>query len=322
MYKKIKFILAFYILSALPFPAGAATLRVGPDHIYKTPSQALKVAIDGDKILIDAGIYESDYAFIRKNNLTIEGNGGFAHLKSVKPIKNGKAIWVIKGNNTVIRNIEFSGARVRDRNGAGIRLEGGDLTLENCYFHHNQTNLLSGKLPLTTITIRKSEFSDITIFSGQSHNIYVGDTKEFILEDSKIHSAHVGHNVKSRARISTIRNNRIYDSPTQISSYLIDIPNGGMALIENNFLYQSEKAANHAMINYASKDIKYPVNKIVIKNNQIKNDSPHGSLLRNHTKLVPVLSGNKFSGKTPLNLANKTFLYRLKHRVYRIFGVQ
>ena len=45
-----------------------------------------------------------------------------------------KAIWVIKGNNCRVENIEFSNCRVPDNNGAGIRMEGTNLTVSHCYF--------------------------------------------------------------------------------------------------------------------------------------------------------------------------------------------
>ena len=38
----------------------------------------------------------------------------------------GKAIWVVVGNNVLISNVEMFGAKVPDRNGAAIRLDGRD----------------------------------------------------------------------------------------------------------------------------------------------------------------------------------------------------
>ena len=47
----------------------------------------------------------------------------------------------------MVERIEFSGAKVGGRNGAGIRLEGADLTIRDSYFHHNQMGLLTGRNP-------------------------------------------------------------------------------------------------------------------------------------------------------------------------------
>ncbi len=48
----------------------------------------------------------------------------------------------------MIKNIEFENAMVTNddgANGAGIRMQGTNLTLLNCYFHDNQEGLLDGQ---------------------------------------------------------------------------------------------------------------------------------------------------------------------------------
>ena len=62
--------------------------------------------------------------------------------------------------NIVIDNIELSGCRVLDKNGAGIRQEGSNLTIRNCYFHDNENGILSGKNPASEILIEKAEFAN------------------------------------------------------------------------------------------------------------------------------------------------------------------
>ena len=108
-------------ISALALPAAttALTHEVGPDKALKTPSAAARIARDGDTVAIAAGLYTDDHASWTQNRLTIRGVGGMAHLESTALIPNGKAIWIVSGDDVVIENIEFSGARVRDNNGAG-----------------------------------------------------------------------------------------------------------------------------------------------------------------------------------------------------------
>ena len=77
-------------------------MRVGPDHLYQTPSQAAKVAGDGDVIEIEAGVYTGDVAVWVQDNLILRGVGGRPHLKAFGNAAEGKAIWVIKGNDTTI----------------------------------------------------------------------------------------------------------------------------------------------------------------------------------------------------------------------------
>ena len=76
-----------------------------------------------------AGLYAGDAAVWTQNRLTIRGRGGRAHLRADGARAEDKGIWVVKGSATTIENIEFSGAKVPDRNGAGIRLEGPGLTV-------------------------------------------------------------------------------------------------------------------------------------------------------------------------------------------------
>ena len=109
------------VITGLITSADAATLQVGWGKKYLFPSVAAKFALDGDTIEIDAGVYPKDAATWKQNNLTIRAIGGKAHLNADGANAEGKGIWVIRGNNVTIENIEFSGAHVRDNNGAGIR---------------------------------------------------------------------------------------------------------------------------------------------------------------------------------------------------------
>ena len=119
-------------------------LQVGPSRTYKVPSEAASVAKDGDIIEIDAGDYLGDTATWKQNNLTLRGVGEKAHLIANGQSAGGKAIWVIQGNNTTLENIEFSGATVPDQNGAGIRQEGNNLTLQDDFAAPNIHAPLTG----------------------------------------------------------------------------------------------------------------------------------------------------------------------------------
>ena len=86
--------------------AQPAMLRVGATRELKSPSAAAQIARDGDVIEIDAGAYDGDAAVWRQHRLTIRGLGGRAHLRANGAHAEGKAIWVIKGNDTTIEGIE------------------------------------------------------------------------------------------------------------------------------------------------------------------------------------------------------------------------
>jgi len=65
----------------------------------KKPSDAARIAPDGALVMIHAGYYLNDVAVWRQNNLRIVGVKGSARLFSTGKVAEGKAIWVITGNN-------------------------------------------------------------------------------------------------------------------------------------------------------------------------------------------------------------------------------
>src|SRR5690348_8389577 len=103
----------------------AAVLQVGPNQQYATPCLAIAAAASGDTIQIEgSGTYRGDVCGWTTNDLTIVGVHGMPKLQAAGQSAQGKAIWVVSGNNTTIDNIEFTGAAVPSHNGAAIRQEG------------------------------------------------------------------------------------------------------------------------------------------------------------------------------------------------------
>ena len=188
-------------------------LKVGPQRAYKTVSDALKAAKDGAIIEIDAGTYTNETFVVRQNNITLRGVNGYAHIQwSGGNIPNRKGILLQAGDNLTVEWLEFSGAKVKNRNGAGIRDHGGkNLTVRHCYFHDNENGILTGAKEDSTILVEYSHFENNGYGEGQSHNMYIGRVKEFTLRGCYSHLAKVGHNVKSRALKNYILYNRIMD---------------------------------------------------------------------------------------------------------------
>lgn len=270
------FLLPLYVVAQFAYAAQPANvLQVGWGKKYLLPSIAAKFAQDGDIVEIDAGTYEKDAAVWRQNNLTIRGVNGHAHLKSEGAHAEGKAIWVIKGSNVIVENIEFSGAKVPDGNGAGIRIEGAGLTLRNCFFHDNQNGLLGGHKD-GEIIIENSEFARNGKGDGQTHNIYIGKAKRFVLKYSYSHHARIGHNVKSRAQRNEILYNRIMDEEFGNSSYAIDLPNGGLSFIIGNEIQQGRNTDNSTAVSYGAERLTNPVNALYFINNTVINDRKQG----------------------------------------------
>jgi len=279
--------------------AQPAVLRVGAKRDLKRPSAAAQIARDGDIIELDAGIYDSDVAVWRQNRLTIRGLGGRAHLRANGAHAEGKAIWVIKGNNTTIESVEFSGAKVPHRNGAGIRLEGSGLTVRDCYFHDNENGILTGANQASDIIVEHSEFSHNGFGDGQSHNLYIGNVRSFTLRFSYVHHALVGHNVKSRALRNHITYNRIMDENDGRSSYSIDLPNGGLSFVIGNVIQQGPATENSGIVSYGAEGLKHPLNELYFVNNTVVNDRPAGGrflFVRAGTDAARIVN-NVFSGR-------------------------
>jgi hypothetical protein len=70
----------------------------------------------------------------------------------------GKALFVVTGDDTAIRDLTLARARVPDRNGAGIREEGQGLILRRVQFVDNQVGLLAGAAGGGVITISDCGF--------------------------------------------------------------------------------------------------------------------------------------------------------------------
>lgn len=275
----------------------AKIIHVGPKEMNKKPGDAARIATQGDTINIEAGVYVNDVAVWRSNNLTIRGINGKAHLESRGAHAEGKAIWVIKGNNTIVENIEFSGAAVPDGNGAGIRQEGVGLTIRNCYFHENENGILTGQNPASDILIENTEFDSNGSGDGLTHNIYIGRVKSFTLKFCYVHHAVIGHNVKSRAASNFILYNRIMDEETGTSSFDIDLPNGGKSYIIGNLIQQGPETDNFHIISVGAERLIDDKNDLFIVNNTIVNDKQDGIFIKVVDGISPIkICNNIFAG--------------------------
>lgn len=292
-------------------------IQVGEGKEFSSPSEAEKSAVDGDTIEIYAGgVYLGDEVVWKQNNIKIKGVGGRPHIKGKGLIANGKALWVITGNNVVIENIEFSNAKVKDQNGAAIRNSGKHLKIVNCYIHHNENGILTGSGKDTIIEIQGSEFSYNGFGGGRTHNIYVGNIAKFLLVNSYIHHAYIGHNVKSRAKKNIILYNKIIDGKGGQSSYAIDISNGGETYIIGNIIQQGKRTENSTLVSYAAEGFKYLNKTLYLVNNTLVNDRYFGMFVKGSEGSNIFLINNIFygKGKSCKGLCNSRANYKVTHK--------
>src|SRR4051795_12123504 len=100
-------------------------LTVGAGKQFSSISAAIAASHDGDTIQVQAGTYTNDFATIT-TKISLVGVGGMVKMVATVPPPNGKAILVTQ-NSVSIDHFEFTGAKVADENGAGIRQEAGNL---------------------------------------------------------------------------------------------------------------------------------------------------------------------------------------------------
>jgi hypothetical protein len=286
------------LAALLPGAAMAKTIEVGQDKPYKTLADGLKAAADGDRILIAAGEH-FDCANIRLNGVTIEGAGPDGSTVLTDKACNGKALLITAGNDITIRNLTLTRARVPDNNGAGIRAEGTNLTVDHVKFINNQDGILGAPNPASTIIIKDSEFTRNGGCAGScAHGIYVGRVKLLRVENSKFYETLRAHHIKSRASRTEVIGSTIEDGPNGTASYLIEAPNGGTVIVRNNTMEKGPKAENHtSAIMIGSEGVDQPTREITIENNTFKNDGEYETFfVANMTATEAMLKGNKLSG--------------------------
>jgi len=261
-------------LSAPPGFSGRV-LRVGPFEDIRTIAKAAQLARNGDIVEIQSGEYRGDVASWPQKQLTIRTIGGRVRLLADGKSAEGKATWVLRNGDFHIDNIEFVGSHVADLNGAGIRFEGGTLTITRCLFYGNNNGLLTTGKP-DSLSISDSEFAYNGFGDGQSHSLYVGKVRDFKVTGSYFHHANVGHHIKSRAQRNLIAYNRITDESGGRGSYEIDLPNGGIATVLGNIVQQGAEPQNSALISYGAEGLAWPENRLYLASNTLVNDQSYG----------------------------------------------
>ncbi|MGC4070601.1 MAG: right-handed parallel beta-helix repeat-containing protein [Polyangiaceae bacterium] len=299
--------------------AYAGTLSVGPGKTYSAPCAAFAAATDGDTIEVDSGgNYAGDVCALTKNKITIRGVGATrARIDAAGKNAQGKAIWVVQGADTVIENIEFSGATVPDENGAGIRQEGKNLTVRNCVFRDNQDGILAGDVAGSEILIEHCEFDHNGAGDGYSHNLYINHVAKLTFRYNYSHRAVIGHLLKSRAAENHILYNRFSDEADGTASYEIDCPNGGKTYVVGNIIEQNTLTDNPAMLAYLEEGshASNPSSELFVVNNTFVNHLGKGTFIMvGAAATTPVVVQNNvfYGGGTPCSQASAKLVTNLE----------
>jgi len=284
-----------------------ATLTVGhgAGYQYQTLASAVAAAQNGDVVTVQAGTYNDDFATIN-TDITIIGVGGLVTLDATAPLpeNNSKAILIVNTNAT-IENIAFTGAATLPglgENGAGIRYQGGNLVISNCYFYGNQEGLLANADQTGSITINNSEFADNGVASGSAgsgyaHNLYVNQINQLTINNSYFYDPIVGHDIKSRALNTTIENSRIVD-PNGTGSYEIDLPNGGNGVISNNVIEKAPGSQNNPVMIAFGEEGGVAGSSLSVTGNTFINNYGPATVVWNNTSAIASVTDNTIYGLT------------------------
>lgn len=266
------------LLLAASAQAAGGRLEVGPNKELKTLSAASMLAKDGDLIEVEAGDYVADVAIWKQSEIVIRARNGRVRLVASGAAAEAKAIWVVRGGKLTVEGFDFVGAKVKDKNGAGIRLEKGRLSVVDCGFFDNENGILTGGDAESTLEIQNSEFGNNGHGDGQSHNLYVGAIAMLKVTGSYFHHARVGHLLKSRAAQNLIYYNRLTDETGGRASYELEFPAGGLAYVVGNIIQQSSSTENPHIISFGVEGYRHPENRLYLVNNTLVDLRPKGGI--------------------------------------------
>jgi hypothetical protein len=186
----------------------------------------------------------------------------------------GKAALVLRGASANVSGLVFENMRVPDANGAGIRLEHGNLTIAQSWFRDSEEGILTADDPNGLIVIDKSTFTRLgRCDRGLScaHSIYVGNYGHLRVTRSRFEEGRGGHYVKARAARVDVASSSFDDSHGRATNYMIDLPAGSTGQITNNWFVQGADKENYsAFIAIAAEGKQHSSDGLVVAGNDAR----------------------------------------------------
>ena len=259
--------LVMVVVGLQPGAARAAEQWVaGPGGAPMTLADAVARAADGDTIELLPGEYRGRL-LIENRRLQLRGTGK-AVIKGEDKLGTGEALWTVRGGEVLIENIEFRGARAASGSGAGVRMEGGKLTVRRAQFYDNEHGLLAANDDKAELTIEASVFGLAPpVVGGLYHLLNVGRIGKLSITGSRFQKGFEGHLIKSRAREAFIGYNFIHDGQRGGASYEIELAAGGLATVIGNVIGQAADSQNPVALAYGTEGRTWDKNELRVAHN-------------------------------------------------------
>jgi hypothetical protein len=247
-------VLAALAVAAIPVAALLAKDDPAPFTVVETGKdyEKLQSAIDA----IGSGKGTIAIAPGRIAQCAVQSAGDVAYL-AVEPGSaifdgvacEGKAALVLRGRSAEVSGLIFQNIRVPDFNGAGIRLERGDLTVAQSWFRDSQEGILTNDDPAALLVVDRSTFTRLGTCEGAggcAHSFYTGNYGQVRITRSRFEEGRGGHYVKSRAQRVDIASSSFDDAGGRGTNYMIDLPDGATGQISNNWFVQGRDKENYS----------------------------------------------------------------------------
>ena len=247
---------ALAALAVAAYPAGALPAQgtAAPFTVVETGQSfaTLQAAVDA----IGPGKGSIAVAPGRYSQCAVQNAGDVAYL-AVQPGSavfdgvtcEGKAALVLRGKAAEVAGLVFENIQVPDFNGAGIRLEHGDLTVAQSWFRDSQEGILTGNDPSGLLVVDRSTFTRLGTCEGAggcAHSIYTGDYGQVRVTRTRFEEGRGGHYLKSRAERVDVASSSFDDVHGQGTNYMIDLPDGATGQISNNWFVQGQDKDNYS----------------------------------------------------------------------------
>lgn len=270
--------LAAAALFCAALPAATISAQTAPYTVVETGRAyaRLQDAVDA----IGRGRGTIRFASLRFADCAVQTEGEITYQAAVpgQSILDGvacedKGALVLRGRGASVVGMVFANIAVPDKNGAGIRLEHGNLSVSQSWFRDSQQGILTGDDPGSAVTIDKSTFTRLGTCegSGCAHSIYIGNYGALTVTRSRFEAGTGGHYAKTRAAKVSILDCSFDDSGGRGTNYMIDLSDGATGRIAGNWFVQGRDKENYsAFIAVAAEHRNHPSGGLVIEDNNAR----------------------------------------------------